>query len=94
MSDLRNVIGSKEFEQRVTNKLLATNKDIKAEHLYFSQTRDNYCAMYRPDYPENNNADFYVYQDVFGKISVHGNLYSLIPTIRHFNDIEDFENNL
>lgn len=94
MKYLTNVIGSKEFQQRVPAKLMQVDKNIKKEDLYFSQTATHYSLAYKPNYPENNNGDFIVYQNVNGALSVHGNLYALVPTIKGFEDINDFEKNL
>lgn len=87
-------IGAKEFKERVIAKLKQIDANIKDDDLYFTQTKDSYHIAYMPEYPNNNNADFVVYQDLAGNISLSGNLYSLIPTIRRFTDINDFEENL
>lgn len=94
MSQLRNVIGAKEFRQRVINKLKSVDENIKEDDLYFSQTATGYYMDYRPNYPEKTNGDFIVRQDLNGLISVYGNMDALIPTINHYEDIEDFEERL
>ena len=94
MSELRNVIGEKEFRQRVINKLKSVDESIKENDLYFSQTATGYCLDYRPKYPEKTNGDFIVCQDLNGSISVHGNMDALVPTINNYEDIEDFEERL
>lgn len=94
MSELRNVIGAKEFKQRVINKLKAVDKNIKEDDLYFSQTITGYYMEYKPNYPERSNGDFVVCQDLNGSISVHGNLEALVPTINHYENIADFEKQL
>lgn len=91
MSKLRNVIGAKEFRQRVANKLKSVDENIKEDDLYFSQTATGYSIDYRPNYPEKTNGDFIVCQDLNGSISVYGNMDAFIPTISHYEDIEDFE---
>ena len=46
MSQLRNVIGAKEFRQRVINKLKSVDENIKEDDLYFSQTATGYYMDY------------------------------------------------
>lgn len=94
MSKLKNIIGAKEFKQRVTDKLKDVDKNIKNEDLYFSQTATSYYIEYRPNYPEESNGDFIVCQDLNGSISIHGNLDALVPTINHYENITDFEKRL
>ena len=94
MTDLRNVIGAKEFKQRVKTKLMQLDGNIKEDDLYFTQTVRGYYMEYKPNYPEKSNGDFIVYQDLNGSISVHGNMDVLVPTIDKYEDIEDFEKNL
>lgn len=94
MSDLRSVIGAKEFKQRVKAKLIQINNDIKEEDLYFSQTTLGYYMEYKPNYPYRSNGDFIVYQDLAGSISVHGNMDAIVPTIEKYENIADFEENL
>ncbi len=94
MSELRNVIGAKEFKQRVKAKLIQINNDIKEEDLYFSQTTSGYYMEYKPNYPYRSNGDFIVYQDLAGSISVHGNMDAIVPTIEKYENIADFEKNL
>lgn len=87
-------IGAKEFQNRVKTKLMETNKGISPEDLYFSQTASGYYIEYKPEYPNRSNADFIVYQNLVGTISVHGNMNSLVPTIRHYDNIDEFEHSL
>lgn len=94
MSELRNIIGAKEFKQRVTNKLKLVDENIKEDDLYFSQTATGYYMEYKPRYPEKSNGDFIVCQDLNGSIAVYGNLDALVPTINHYEDIVDFEEQL
>lgn len=94
VADFKNVIGAKEFKQRVKGKLMQINRDIKEDDLYFSQTASGYYVEYKPNYPERSNGDFIIYQDLNGSISVYGNLEALVPTINKYEDIEDFEKNL
>lgn len=94
MKNIRNVIGAKDFKRRVKAKLKQTNNDIKEEDLYFSQTATGYYMEYKPNYPEASNGDFIVSQDLNGSISIHGNSGALIPTVKHYENIEDFEDNL
>lgn len=94
MADLRNIIGAKEFKQRVKAKLMQIDENIKEDDLYFSQTARGYYMEYKPNYPEKSNGDFIVYQDLNGSISIHGNMDALVPTINKYEDINDFEENL
>ena len=87
-------IGAKEFKERVIAKLKQIDANIKDDDLYFNQTTRSYYIDYKPKYPNNSDADFMVGQDLEGYISIHGNLYSSVPTIRRFVDINDFEENL
>ena len=48
MSELRNVIGAKEFKNRVKTKLMQINEDIKEKDLYFTQTVSGYYMEYKP----------------------------------------------
>lgn len=91
---MRNIIGAKEFKKRVHSKLKEVDENICDDDLYFSQTVTGYYMEYKPMYPERSNGDFIVAQDLNGSISVHGNMDALVPTIRKFEDIEDFEKNL
>lgn len=82
---------AKFFRDIVTNILISKNKEIKAEDLYFTQTLTQYSLLYMPKYPEKTAADFVVYQDIFdGTMSLHSNLDAMIPTIRHFEDMSNF----
>lgn len=91
MSKLRSVIGSKDFKQRVTDKLKEVDRNINNEDLYFSQTTTGYYMDYKPNYPEKSNCDFVVYQNINGLIFIYGNLNANIPTIIRYENIEDFE---
>ena len=84
-------IGAKEFKNRVKTTLMKIDENIKEDDLYFSQTTSGYYIEYKPEYPNRSNADFIVYQDLAGSISVHGNMSALVPTIKHYEDINDFE---
>ena len=94
MSKLKNVIGAKDFKQRVKQKLIRTNNDIKEEDLYFSQTTTGYYMEYKPNYPYESSVAFIVYQDLNGSISVYGNMGAIVPTIKKYENIIDFEKNL
>ena len=94
MKNLRDVTGAKEFRNRVFESVKKVDKSISDDDLYFSQMRNGYSLAYMPCYPKTSNADFIVYQDLDGSIRLSGNLYSMIPTIRKFTDIDDFERNL
>ena len=94
MKNLRDVIGTKEFRNRVSESVKKVDESISDDDLYFSQMRNGYSLAYMPCYPETSNADFIVYQDLDGSIRLDGNLYSMIPTIRKFKNIDDFERNL
>ena len=87
-------VGSKEFKRRVTEKIQRIDETIKEDDLYFTQTTSGYYLEYRPEYPNESMADFIVYQDLVGSISVHGNMDAVVPTINHYEDISDFENKL
>ena len=87
-------IGAKEFKNRVKAKLMQIDGNIKEDNLYFSQTVTGYYMEYKPEYPNRSNADFIVYQDLNGSISVHGNMSALVPTIKKYEDINDFEQRL
>lgn len=87
-------IGAKEFKNRVKTKLMQIDGNIKEDDLYFSQTVTGYCMEYKPEYPNRSNADFIIYQDLNGSISVHGNMLALVPTIKRYEDINDFEQRL
>lgn len=94
MSDLRKVIGAKVFRNRVSARIKVINKNIKDDDLYFNQTQSGYSLAYFPNYPENNKADFIVFQNLDGTVEMSRNLYTLNPTIRKFKDIYDFERNI
>lgn len=87
-------VGAKEFKNRVKTTLMKIDGTIKEDDLYFSQTTSGYYIEYKPKYPDRSNADFIVYQDLAGSISVHGNMLALVPTIEHYEDINDFEQKL
>lgn len=92
MSDLRKVIGAKEFRQRVKAKLLQLDENIKDEDIYFTQTFRGYYIEYNPIFPDWSDKYFIVHQDLNGLISVAGNEkapISLEPSV--FDDIDDFE---
>ena len=85
-------IGAKEFKTRVTAKLKQIDPKIKDDDLYFSQTQTGYYIEYKPLYPESSPADFTVYKHLFvDAMSVYGNLKALIPTVIHYENIEEFE---
>lgn len=84
-------IGAKEFKNRVKTTLMQIDGNIKEDDLYFSQTATGYYMEYKPEYPNRSDADFIVYQDLAGSISVHGNLWALVPTFEKYEDINDFE---
>ena len=86
----------KEFKKRVTVKLLNINNEIKEEDLYFDQSADLYTIEYKPNFPDKSNGDFMICQKILNEeISVYGNYSALIiPTIRHFKNLDDFEENL
>ena len=84
-------IGAKEFKERVKNKLIQVDNDINENDLYFTQTTMGYFLDYKPQYPQQTSADFFVYQDLNGSISVHGNMQAIVPTISTYENIDDFE---
>lgn len=84
-------IEANEFKSRVKAILMQIDGNIKEDDLYFSQTTSGYYIEYKPEYPNRTNADFIVYQDLAGSISVHGNMSAVVPTIEHYEDINDFE---
>ena len=81
------------FRESVTRKV-CSNPEISAEDLYFSQTQRGYYAEYRPAFPNETPADFIVYQDLNGSVSLHGNFGAMVPTIEKFEDLTDFELNM
>lgn len=88
-------IGAKDFKRRVKAKLQAVNPNIKEEDLYFTQTATGYYLEYNTNYPEKGGNDYFIVsQDLIGCITVTGNVNALIPAIRYFEDMDDFENNL
>ena len=88
-------IEAEEFKQRITSILMKADSNIKADDLYFSgKTIRGYYVDYMPKHPEITAADFIVHQDFDGKISVHGNMNALIPTIHHYKSIDDFERSM
>lgn len=94
MQNTRKIISEKEFKRRVKTKLMQVNKNINEDDLYFSCTLRGYYITYMPNYPETSAADFIIYQDLNGSISLDGNLNSLVPTIAKYEDIIDFEDRL
>lgn len=88
------VIGAKEFRKRIKAKLKSSNPEIDVEDLYFSQLCIGYTIAYKPNYPDSSAADFIISQDLCGMINLYGNLQALVPTVRRFKNIEDFESNL
>jgi hypothetical protein len=82
---------AKFFRDIVTDILISKNKEIKVEDLYLNQTLMYYSLSYMPKYPEKTAADFVVYRNVFdGTMSLYSNLDAMIPTIRHFENMSDF----
>lgn len=89
------VIGFEYFKTRIVSKLKQVNSDIIDTHIYSAQSSERYYIDYRPTYPEVNAADFTVCQNIAtGKVYMYSNMGALIPTIREFDSIEDFEHNL
>lgn len=78
------------FREAVTRKV-CNNPEISAEDLYFSQTKCGYYAEYRPAFPNETPADFIVYQDLNGSVSLYCNFGALIPTKSIFENLTDFE---
>lgn len=75
----------KEFRSVVVH-LMGTNAD-----LYFGTMQDVYIAEYKPKYPQRSNADFIIIYDwVTAEFKIYGNLYSLIPTIIRFENLQEF----
>ena len=60
MTKLRNIIGAKEFEDRVKTKLKQVDENINENDLYFYKTVTGYYMIYKPKYPERSNGDFIV----------------------------------
>lgn len=88
-------IGAKEFKARVFAKLKQVNPEIKDEDLYFSQTQSGYYVEYKPNYPESSPADFIVFKHLLvDAMSVHGNYGALVPTIKNYENIDEWENSL
>lgn len=82
------------FRKRVKNKLIQANPDISDKDLYFSQTAASYALSYKPNHPKKSIGDLTVYQDIStGAVSLHGSEEPL-PTIRRFDNLTDFEEQL
>lgn len=62
------------------------------ENIYFSQTVSGYYAEYKPLYPETSAADFVIYKGLTESVSIHAHSASLLPTIKHFENMADFYN--
>lgn len=73
--------GFQTFKQLILNK--CKTWEIDTEDIYFNQTRDNYYADYKPEYPNKSGADFTVVKDIWkNTLQIYGNFDALIPTIR------------
>lgn len=83
-------IGTKEFKNRVYKKIKTINKNINDDDLYFSQMLDGYSMAYKPKYPNTSKKDFCIYSDIFGNITVSGNLKT-ITGVNRFESLGDFE---
>ena len=91
---MKKIVGAKEFKDRVTKKLKEVDINIKEDDLYFSQMLSGYYMTYRPCYPNESVADFVIYQDLNGSISVNGNLQALLHSIEKYEDLYDLERRL
>lgn len=73
--------GFQTFKRLILNKCKTWG--IDTEDIYFNQTRDNYYADYKPEYPNKSGADFTVVKDIWkNTLQIYGNFDALIPTIR------------
>lgn len=73
--------GFQTFKRLILNK--CKTWEIDTEDIYFNQTRDNYYADYKPEYPNKSGADFTVVKDIWkNTLQIYGNFDALIPTIR------------
>lgn len=77
--------------KNIIRRLLAADD----EHLYFSQTRDEYFADYKPNYPEKSAADLTISVNHWkGTGKIRGNFGALIPTINKYDDLKSLFNTL
>ena len=89
------VIGFEYFKAKIISILKQVDNEIDDAWIYSFQSSEVYYIDYRPTYPEVNAADFTVCQNIATeKIYMYSNMGALIPTIREFDSIEDFECNL
>lgn len=78
------------FRKQIKNILQKI--DIREENIYFSQTATGYYAEYKPFFSEASAADFFIYKGLTESVSLHAHGASLLPTIKHFESMTDFEN--
>ena len=82
------------FKSRVVKKILSLNNEVKEQDFRYSKTDWGYYLEYRPLFPNESPADFIVFMDLVGCMSVHGNLQAMVPTIEHYESLGDFEQKL
>jgi hypothetical protein len=81
---------SKQFKS-ILKKLLGDDE----KQLSFEITKDKFYANYRPKYPEESAADMTVIVNHWnGTGEIRGNLQSLIPTIKKYNNLRDLFNEI
>lgn len=94
---------NEQVKSRIIAKLISVDKKLDTNRLYVSDEKVireankeavNCRISYKPAYPHTSNGDFVIYVTSNGRISIYGNISCIIPTIRRFDDICDFERNL
>lgn len=82
---------AKDFLERVTRKLLASNPELEEECFRFRQD-----PMPRVEYSphQGGGGSFSVCLEYSGEVTLYGNLDALVPTVRKFRDLHDFEENV
>lgn len=83
-------MSSNEFKERVAVKLIQCGNVVTDDNLNLGEYFEGYCLHYSPNQSSCNDFIFYLNHD--GSIDLHGNLQALVPTIKRYNSIEDFEN--
>lgn len=83
-------MSSSEFKERIAAKLLQCGNIVTDDNLNLGEFFEGYYLRYSPNRSSCDDFIFYLNHD--GSIDLHGNLQALIPTIKRYNSIEDFEN--
>lgn len=86
----------KDFRERVTGKLVLAFPGINRKDLCFFQDNSGYrCRIvYHPESLPADTGAFSVCLETSGKIRLFGNMQALVPTVRTFKNVDDFEENL